>query len=430
MSRSMHLAVFAQSVGVAQSVWRSTRTDATEAVEFGHWARIAQLAEAGCFDAFFVADALNFSPGIAHDATTRPDPIALLSAVSVVTERVGLVGTSSTTYNDPFTVARQFATLDHLSQGRAGWNVVTTAIAAAAANYGSERLPDHADRYERGEEFVDVVRGLWEAWEHDAVVADRASGVFADLDKIHPLGHRGRHFQVDGPMLLPRSPQGRIPLAQAGSSQTGMALAARVADLAFTTQWDRGAALEFADDLRNMVKAAGRAPGDVKILPGITPIVGRTTAEARELATELGSLISEKSTLAFMTSAFGGIDFSGYQLDDPFPDIRDQLPANAAQSRPALFIRTALEEKLTLRQMLQRIGLGVGHRSVVGTADDIVDDMQAWFEAGAADGFIVLPADLPQGLQDFVEQVVPRLQDRGLFRKTYHGATLREHLQD
>ncbi|TQK69020.1 FMN-dependent oxidoreductase (nitrilotriacetate monooxygenase family) [Nocardioides sp. SLBN-35] len=430
MGRSMHLAVFAQAMGAAQGVWRSPRTVAGTELSLGHWAHLAQTAEAGCFDAFFVADALTLSPGIAGDATLRPDPVALLSALSVATSRIGLIGTSSTTYNDPFTVARQFATLDHLSEGRAGWNVVTTAIAAAAENYGTETLPDHEDRYERGEEFVDVVLGLWDCWEPDAVVADRSSGVFADLDRIRSLDHRGRHFRVRGPLTVPRSPQGRLPLAQAGSSGPGMRLGARVADLVFTTQVDPEASLAFADEMRTLAVAAGRHAGDLKVLPGVTPIVGRTRAEAGDLAAELGSYVSEPSTLQFMAASFGGLDLSSYELDDPFPDLRGQLPAHAGVSRPELFIRTALEERLTLRQLLQRIGLSIGHRSLVGTPDDIADDLQRWFEAGAADGFVVIPADMPAGLTDFVGEVVPRLQARGLFRKRYAGATLRDHLAD
>ncbi|MFE7244041.1 LLM class flavin-dependent oxidoreductase [Streptomyces sp. NPDC057580] len=428
MSRRMHLAVFAQGVGAAQAVWRSPRTRPEEMHTLEHWAHLAQVAESGFLDAFFIADALTLGPGITGDATDRPDPVAVLSALSAVTKRIGLIGTSSTTYNDPFTVARQFATLDHLSRGRAGWNVVTTAIATAAANYGSSGLPDHAARYERGEEFVDVVLGLWEAWAEDAIVGDRDAGVWADLDKIAPIAHSGTHFQVKGPLTLPRSPQGRIPLAQAGSSPTGMRLGARVADLVFTTQFELGEATKFAEEMRALTAAAGRHPGAVKVLPGITPVIGRTVAEARDLAGDLGALISERSTLEFMKQSFGGLDLSGYSLDEPFPDISDQLPQHASVSRPELFIRTAVQEGLTLRQMIQRIGLSIGHRSVVGTPDMIADEMQTWFEAGAADGFVVIPADLPLGLEEFVGEVVPRLQHRGLFRTAYEGETLKEHL--
>ncbi|MEV3964413.1 LLM class flavin-dependent oxidoreductase [Nocardia sp. NPDC050193] len=430
MSRLMHLAVFAQGVGVGQSVWRSPRTAPERMHTFDHWARIAQAAERGCFDAFFIADALNLSTAIETDATDRPDPMPILSALSVVTDRIGLIGTSSTTYNDPFTVARQFATLDHLSGGRAGWNVVTTAIPAAAENYGSAGLPEHADRYVRGEEFVDVVRALWGGWEPDAIVADREAGIWVDRAKLHRIDHHGQYFDVAGPLTIPRSPQGRIPLAQAGSSPTGMNLGARVADLVFATQHSIENSLEFAEGMRALAEAAGRGRSAVKVLPGVTPIIGRTDEEARDLAIELGSLISEQTTLKFLNQTFGGIDLSRFDLDEPFPDLRDSLPSNASVGRPTLLTEVALREKLTVRQLAQRVGLSIGHRTLVGSPDTVADDLQRWFEAGAADGFIVLPADLPLGLDAFVDEVVPRLQDRGLLRRKYRGTTLRDHLAD
>ncbi|WP_280457409.1 LLM class flavin-dependent oxidoreductase [Nocardia carnea] len=430
MSRLMHLAVFAQGVGVGQSVWRSPRTTPERMHTVDHWAHLARAAERGCFDAFFIADALNLSTAIETDATDRPDPIPILSALSVLTDRIGLIGTSSTTYNDPFTVARQFATLDHLSNGRAGWNVVTTAIPAAAENYGSAGLPEHADRYVRGEEFVDVVRALWEGWEPDAIVADREAGIWTDRSKLHRIDHHGQYFDVAGPLTIPRSPQGLLPLAQAGSSPTGMKLGARVADLVFATQHSIESAIEFADGMRDLAVATGRERSAVKVLPGVTPIIGRTDAQARDLALELGSLISEQTTLKFLNQTFGGIDLSRFDLDEPFPDLRDRLPSNASVGRPTLLTEVALREKLTVRQLAQRVGLSIGHRTLVGSPDTVADDLQRWFEAGAADGFIVLPADLPLGLDDFVDEVVPRLQDRGLLRKKYRGSTLRDHLAD
>ncbi|MFD4405279.1 LLM class flavin-dependent oxidoreductase [Nocardia sp. NPDC058499] len=430
MSRKMHLALFAQGVGVAQSVWRSPRTSPERMHGLAHWAGIAATAERGLFDAIFVADALNLSPAIATDATDRPDPVAVLSALSAVTERIGLIGTSSTTYNNPFTVARQFATLDHLSNGRAGWNVVTTAIPAAAQNYGSARLPDHEDRYARGEEFVDVVKALWDGWDADAIVADRESGRWTDEDKIHRIDHTGDFFDVAGPLTIPRSPQGQIPLAQAGSSPTGMKLGARVADLVFTTQHNVDEAVDFANGMRALTAAAGRPEHAVKVLPGITPIIGETDKAARDLAIELGSHIAEQTTLTFLNQAFGDIDLTRFDLDEPFPDLRESLPRNAGTSRPELFTEIALREALTVRQLAQRIGLSIGHRTVIGSADTVADDLQRWFDSGAADGFIVLPADLPVGLEDFVDNVVPRLQRRGLLRTQYAGHTLRDHIDE
>ena len=430
MSKKMHLAVFAQGVGVAQSVWRSTRTNPLAMHSLDHWASVARTAERGLFDAFFIADALNLSPAIATDSTDRPDPIAVLSALSVVTERIGLIGTSSTTYNDPYTVARQFATLDHLSDGRAGWNIVTTAIPAAAENYGSSRLPDHEDRYVRGEEFVDVVQALWDGWEAEAIIADRATGLWADTSRIRPISHRGTHFDVKGPLTIPRSPQGQLPLAQAGSSPSGMKLASRVADLVFTTQHTIADAIDFAEGVRSLAEGAGRSRHDVKVLPGVTPIIGATESQARELAAELGSLVGEQTTLNVLNQTFGGLDLESLDLEQPFPDLRNELPRNAGISRPTLLIEMALREGLTVRQLAQRVSLSIGHRTLVGTPDSIADDLQAWFEAGAADGFIILPADLPIGLEQFVDHVIPRLQHRGLYRNEYRGHTLREHLID
>ncbi|MFD4985271.1 LLM class flavin-dependent oxidoreductase [Streptomyces sp. NPDC058374] len=426
--RAMHLAVFAQGLGVAHSVWKSPRTAPERLHTLEHWAETARIAEEGRLDAVFIADALVLPDSIDADVGERPDPVSVLSALSAVTSRIGLIGTSSTTYNDPFTVARQFATLDHLSGGRAGWNIVTTAIAGASGNYGSAELPEHEARYERGEEFVEVVLKLWDSWEPGAIVADRATGVYADPDRVHEIGHRGKHFQVRGPLTVPRPPQDRPLLAQAGSSPTGLNLAARFADMVFTTQYDLEASRTVVRTVRELAAAKGRSPLDVKILPGLTPILGRTEAEARDLAQELGSLISPEATLTFLGQAFGGIDLRDYDLDGPVPDIRQQLPAHAGVSRPALLIGTALAEKLTIRQMIQRVGLSIGHRCLVGTPDQVADDMALWFETHAADGFNVIPADLPGGLQDFVAEVVPRLQDRGLFRKEYTGTTLREHL--
>ncbi|MHA6742432.1 LLM class flavin-dependent oxidoreductase [Rhodococcus erythropolis] len=430
MSKKMHLAVFAQGVGVAQSVWRSPRTNPLTMHSFDHWSSVARTAERGLFDAFFIADALNLSPAIATDSTDRPDPIAVLSALSVVTERIGLIGTSSTTYNDPYTVARQFATLDHLSQGRASWNIVTTAIPAAAENYGSSRLPDHEDRYVRGEEFVDVVQALWDGWDAEAIVADRANGVWTDSSRIRRINHHGAHFDVEGPLTIPRSPQGRIPLAQAGSSPSGMKLAARVADLVFTTQHTIPDAVDFVEGVRSLAEGSGRSRRDVKILPGVTPIIGATESEARELAAELGSFVGEQATLKVLNQTFGGLDLESLDLDEPFPDLRNELPRNASISRPTLLIEIALREGLSVRQLAQRVSLSIGHRTLVGTPDSVADDLQAWFEAGAADGFIILPADLPIGLEQFVDNVIPRLQDRGIFRTAYQGRTLRDHLNE
>ncbi|MBX6748347.1 MAG: LLM class flavin-dependent oxidoreductase [Micromonosporaceae bacterium] len=428
MTRQMHFAAFIQGVGAAQGVWKSPRTDAAAAMTLNHWVEVAQIAEAACFDAFFLADALTIGDQIAADSTERPDPVVVLGALAGFTQRIGLIGTSSTTYNEPFTVARQFATLDHLTNGRAGWNIVTTAIQAAAGNFGSDPLPAHQDRYERAEEFVQVVVGLWECWQEDAIVADVASGTYGDLSRIRPLDHVGKFFQVKGPLPVRRSPQGRLALSQAGSSGPGMRLGARWADLTFTTQFDIESSRAFVRETRSLATSFGRPSNALKVLPGIMPIVGATTAEARELANEFASYVDIDKIHAFLSHHLGGVDLSGLDPDEPFPDITDQLPANASVSRPRLYIQTALREKLTVRQLAQRMAMSLGHRPVIGTADEVAQDLITWFDAEAADGFVVIAADLPQGLRDFAEHVVPRLQDRGYFRRKYSGSTLREHL--
>lgn len=430
MVRKMHLAAYVQGVGAAQGAWRSPRTDASQALSLGHWTDLARIAEDACFDALFLADVLTVGDQIVTDSTERPDPVAVLAALAGFTSKIGLIGTSSTTFNDPFTVARQFATLDHLTNGRAGWNVVTTAVASASSNFGSASLPTHADRYVRADEFVDVVCSLWEAWDGDAILADASRGVYADRSRIRAINHVGDQFQVEGPLPIRRSPQGRLVLSQAGSSGPGMQLGAKWGDLTFTTQHDSQSSKAFVDEARALCGQYGRPHNALKVLPGIMPIIGKTTAEARERANEFAGFIDVGRLDAFLTHHFGGVDLSGHDPDELFPDIREQLPANASVSRPKLFTEMALAEGLTMRQLAQRVAMGLGHRVVVGTADDIAEDMAAWFEAGAADGFIVLPADLPEGLRDFAEQIVPRLQQRGLFRTEYSGSTLREHLAD
>ncbi|MCH6231620.1 LLM class flavin-dependent oxidoreductase [Microbacterium sp. CFH 31415] len=428
MTRRMRLAAYVQGVGASQAVWRSPRTDASKALTLGHWAEIASTAEAGRFDVVFVADALTIGEQIATDSTERPDPIALLGALAAVTDSIGLIGTVSTTFSDPFTVARQFATLDHLSGGRVGWNIVTTAIQAAANNFGSANLPVHADRYERAEEFVEIVTRLWDAWDADAIVADRATGRYVDLERVHPINHVGEHFSVEGPLPVRRSPQGRITLSQAGSSGPGMALGAKWADLAFTTQFDQADSRDFAQRMHAQAAEFGRAEDAISVLPGIMPIIGSTEAEARAHADELAGFVDVGALGAFLSHHFGGLDLSDLDPDGPFPDVRDDLPANASVSRPRLYIETALREGLSVRRLAQRIAMSLGHRPVIGTPEQVADDLAGWFGNGAADGFVVLAADLPEGLRDFTEHVVPLLQDRGLVQRDYAPGTLRERI--
>lgn len=424
----MSLLAATVGVGSALAVWRSPRTDPASAHTLDYFADLAAIAEAGRLDAVFIADFLALGPAAKYDVQERLDPVTLLASLAGRTRQIGLIGTSSTTYNDPYTVARQFATLDHVSDGRAGWNIVTTMVPAAAANFGSRPHPEHDARYRVAEEFVEVVLKLWDSWDPRAIVADANSGLYLDTARVRRIEHVGEHFSVLGPLNIPRPPQGHPVLVQAGSSEAGMGLAARFAELVFTTQYELGPSRAFVAAMKERARACGRDPSSVRILPGLAPIVGRTRAQARELADEIAGFTSPEAGFPLMTSIFGGLDLSEYELDGPFPDIRDRLPPNAPRSRAELFIRMAAEERLTLRQVMQRIASSSGHRVLVGTPDEIAEDMIAWFEEDAADGFNILPTDLPEGLRDFVEEVVPRLQRRGVFRTEYPGGGLRHTL--
>jgi N-acetyl-S-(2-succino)cysteine monooxygenase len=426
-SRMMNLCAVPSGVGSSLAAWRSPRTEPRRVRQLAYQAEVAQIAEAGKLDALFLADFLHFTPAAKYDVQERLDPIVTLAGLAGLTKHIGLIATASTTYGTPFTLARQFASLHHLSNGRAGWNIVTTMAPAAAANFGSREHPEHDARYDLADEFVDVVIKLWESWREDTIIADRKSGIYIDTSKVHPINHSGEHFTVRGPLNVPLSPEyGRPVLIQAGSSEAGMRLASTYAEIIFTTQYNLADAQAFSRGMKARARALGRNPDDVRILPGLAPVVGRTTKEAREMARETAELATPEAGFPLMTSIFGGLDLSSYDLDAPFPEIT--LPPNAPRSRAELFINMARAENMTLRQVMQRIAVSSGHRLVYGTPDEIADDMIAWFEGEGADGFNVMAVELPSGLRDFVEHVVPRLQDRGVFRKEYGQGGLRENL--
>ncbi|GAA1828717.1 LLM class flavin-dependent oxidoreductase [Pseudonocardia ailaonensis] len=424
----LHLTLFVNGVGHHEGVWRSPRTDPARAHGLGWFTELARTAERGLFDAVFLADVPVLAAGAERDVQERLDPVSVLSALAGTTERIGLIGTASTTYGDPFTLARQFATLDHLSGGRAGWNVVTTSIPAAAENFGAAELPDHATRYRRAHEFVEVVTGLWDGWADHALVRDRVLGRYLDPARVRRLDHRGEHFSVRGPLNVPRPPQGRPVLVQAGSSAAGIGLAARFAETVFTAQWEIDEAARFAVELRAAIAVAGRDPATVPILPGLVPILGGTETDARRLAAEFAALTDTAVGISLLRNQLGGLDLSGDDLDAPFPDVLSRIAPSAPQHRARLLTRLAAAERLSLREVLGRLAGGHGHRVVVGTPEQIAAELGAWFRAGAADGFTVMPADLPQGLTDFVDHVVPLLRRSGLTRPDYRGTTLRNHL--
>ncbi|WP_240181734.1 NtaA/DmoA family FMN-dependent monooxygenase [Nocardioides sp. 616] len=343
-----------------------------------------------------------------------------------MTTRIGLIATATTTFEEPYNLARRFASLDLISQGRAGWNMVTTSAEAAAANFG-RTMPSPEERYARGEEFLDVVLGLWRGWREDAIVADRDTGVWGDPDRIRPLRHRGEHFQVEGPLTVGRSRQGHPVVVQAGSSGPGVALAAKYAEAVFTAQRSVVEGRAFYDRLKALTVKAGRNPDHVKILPGIVPVLGGTEAEARAAEKQLDDLVVLDYPLQQL-AAQTGLPVAELALDEPLPQgVREVHEIVGSRARYELTLNLARSENLTVRELLLRLGGGRGHRTFVGTPEQVADDLEEWFTAGAADGFNVMPPVLPQGLDAFVDHVVPILQRRGLFRTEYAGSTLREH---
>ena len=427
MSRQLNLNAFLMSTGHHEASWRLPESDPYAAGNVAHYQELARIAERGRLDSVFFAD----SPSLFSNPARRPpetlEPTILLAAMAAVTERIGLVATASTTYESPYNLARRFASLDAISHGRAGWNVVTTAALDAGANFGFETSPTHAERYDRANEFLEVVTGLWDGWEDDAVVADKESGVHTDPDKIHALDHRGRHFQVRGPLTVGRSPQGRPVIVQAGSSGPGIALAAAYAEAVFTAQRTLEEGQAFYRELKAATAAAGRNPEHVKILPGIVPIIGDTEEDALAKERQLDELLVHEHALQQLAADIG-IPADEIDLDAPLPeDIRPPSDIEGNRTRYELTVAFARRDHLTVRQILSRLGGGRGHRTLAGTADQIADSIEEWFTNGAADGFNVMPAAMPSGLEAFVERVVPILQERGLFRRDYEGSTLRDH---
>jgi FMN-dependent oxidoreductase (nitrilotriacetate monooxygenase family) len=423
MSRQLHLNAFLMGVGHHEAAWRHPRTDPRGVTDLQHFVRIAQTAERGKLDSLFLADGLSLGK-VEHNAVGGFEPLTLLSALAASTQHIGLIGTVSTSYNAPYSVARAFASLDHLSGGRAGWNVVTGADAAAAYNFGSEPHADHTDRYARAQEFLEVVTALWDSWDPDAVLADKASGDYADRSRIREVDHVGERFSVRGPLNIPRSPQGRPLIVQAGSSGTGKAFAALWAEAIFTAQQTLQEGQAFYRDLKTRVLATGRDPEHVKVLPGICPILGGTEQEARALEAELQGLLVPTYGLNQLSQMLQ-VELTEADLDKPLPPLPTVDDINGGKSRFSLIADLAARDRLTVRQVIERLAGGRGHRVVVGTPEQVADALQEWFEGGAADGFNVMPPYLPGGLEDFVDHVVPVLQRRGLFRTDYEAGTLR-----
>ncbi|MDR7159624.1 LLM class flavin-dependent oxidoreductase [Arthrobacter sp. BE255] len=425
MGRQLKLNLFIYPGGHHEAAWRHPKSQPERLLDIRFYQELAQRAEQAKLDAVFFADGPALESNVQYATRFRLEPFTWLSAIAVATERIGLIGTASTTYLEPYNAARLFASLDHLSGGRAGWNIVTTGAERAARNFGLDEHPPHAERYSRADEFVQVVGKLWDSWEDGAVVSDAGTGVFADTSRIHPIGHAGEHFRVEGPLNTPRSPQGRPVYVQAGSSADGKAFAAQHAEAVFTAHQTLQSAQDFYADIKARASAAGRDPEKLLVLPGISPYLGSTEAEARALRQEFDELTQPEYGLGILRKLLG-VDLDGLKLDGTFPE---ELLAAAGRegSRSQLLLDTIRRERLTVRQVLHRFAGARGHYAVAGTPVQVADEIQQWFENGAADGFNIMPPWLPGGFEAFADEVVPILQSRGLFRTEYTGRTLREH---
>ena len=428
MKRQMHLNLFIQSRGHHEASWRHPGASKLPLTDIDYTVEMTRKAEAGLFDSIFLADVL----GLWNDVRATPfnwlEPITTLAAVAMATRRIGLIATASTTYTEPYNLARQFSSLDHISRGRIGWNIVTTWSHQAGSNYGGLQF-GHADRYERAEEYMAVVRGLWDSWSDDAVIDDRAGGHYADPKRVRPIDHKGTHYQVKGPLNLPRSPQGRPVFVQAGSSDTGRKFAARHAEAVFTAHMEKATAKAFYSDLKALVQAEGRHPGQVLILPGFSPVIGSTEAEAQRYSDELNALADVEIGRSRMSGRFGGFDFSHIPLDKVLTpaDFPEPSTVEASRSRTEVIVGLVSRERLTLRQLLAKLAGARGHFVCTGTPSQVADAMQDWIDDGVSDGFNIMPPVLPEMLDVFIAEVVPILQKRGLFRREYTGTTLRDH---
>ncbi|MEU9268236.1 LLM class flavin-dependent oxidoreductase [Streptomyces sp. NPDC048251] len=425
--RQLHLNAFLMNTGHHEASWRLPESDPYAHVELDHYVHLARIAERGTFDSLFLADGPQLWGTIAQRPAGALEPLTLLTALATATRHIGLIATASTSYNSPYNLARKFASLDIISGGRAGWNIVTTAGAEAARNFGLDAEPAHAERYARAGEFLDVALKLWDSWEDDAVVADKASGVWGDDAKVHPPRHRGTYFSVEGALNVPRSPQGYPLLVQAGSSEDGKAFAARYAEAVFTAQQTLADAQAFYADLKSRTRQAGRDPEHIKVLPGIVPVIGSTEAEARANEQVLEDHIVHTHGVQRLEQLLQ-LEPGALELDAELPaDLPPESAIEGAKSRYTLVVELARRERLTVRQLIGRLGGGRGHLTFAGTPERVADAIESWFTQGAADGFNVMPAVLPSGLDAFVDHVVPILRARGLLRTEYGPrSTLRE----
>ncbi len=426
--RRIHLNLFIHGRGHHEAAWRHPSASPMSLTDITYFRQLARRAEEGLFDSIFLADQLALPDDVANAPRNWLEPITALAALAASTDRIGLIGTCSTTYTEPYNLARMFASLDHISRGRVGWNIVTSWLATAAQNYGGEGQMGHADRYAKADEFMEVVIALWDSWADEVIEDDRASGRYADPAGIRAIAHSGTHYRVGGALNMPRGPQGRPVFVQAGSSESGRNFAARYAEAVFTAQMEKATAQEFYTDLKARAIAAGRTADQVIILPGLSPIVSSTEQEANRLWEELSELSDVEVGRKRLSGRFGGHDFSHLPLDQPLTktDFPDPATVQAARSRTEVIVGLVLREGMTLRQLLRYLAGARGHFSTLGTPEKIAELMEDWFTTGAADGFNLMPPVLPAMLDTFVDFVVPILQKRGLFRTEYEGPTLRD----
>jgi FMN-dependent oxidoreductase (nitrilotriacetate monooxygenase family) len=423
ISRRMHMGVFVLGTGNHIAGWRFPGA-ATSNMELPVIQEIAGIAERGKFDLLFISDAMAMDPTDHPSFMCRFEPTTLISVLSALTTRIGLGATVSTSFSEPFNVARIFGSIDHISGGRAAWNVVTSSNPKAALNFNLDAHLAHELRYERANEFVDVVKGLWDCWDDGAIVADRTTGRFIDARKVRSLDHKGRFFQVKGPMNMARCPQGHPVIIQAGGSPAGLELAARTADVVFSVVQDLQAARIAYADLKGRMARHGRSPDELAVLPDVMPIIGASDAEARETLAKLQAWLTPTNAATLVASRIG-YEVAGHPLDGPVPP---PPPSQGSQAFSHVLYETARREKMTLRDLYNLTAAARGHWVVCGTPHRIADTLEEWFVSRAADGYNILPPYFPGAFAEFVDRVVPELQRRGLFRRDYEGRTLRDHL--
>jgi len=426
--KHMALTVFMITGGYHYDSWRRAGSRAEELGQLDLVVDMAKKAEAAKLDGIFFGDTVTAGsvPGMDPTVAGLYEPITTLSALAAVTKKIGLIGTMSTTFSSPYNVARQFSGLDSLSGGRAGWNVVTSAV--GNENYGMDSMPSPAERYARATEFVDIVTQLWDSWSDDAVIVDRERGWWGDPDRIRAINHVGEHYSVAGPINMRRSPQGRPVLVQAGSSADGMKLGSAIGDVIYTAQPDQARAQQFYTEFKKAVEGHGRNPNGTAILPGIVPIIGKTEKEGQELAAELGSLVNMENGRKTMEQRLD-TKLDDIDLDESIPAERSNLESErTSRQRSEIFMRLSVDEGYTLRDLIVENARGHGHGWIVGSASQAADRMVDWFESGACDGFSLNSPYIPGGLDDICDLLIPELQDRGYFREEYEGSTLREHL--